>query len=153
MQHCVCPAPLPLTFEFVDDAERLPLWVVGVSEFVHDGGPAKGVGSQWRMRISFGPLRKVIDLECEQWERDEVIVMRSIGERELRLEFRFGFVTEAESAVDIVVGYPDAERATERALASRLEPVATIAMGRIAARLRDCVAAEHARIAANEQPE
>ncbi|MEV6656024.1 hypothetical protein [Nocardia fluminea] len=67
VQRCVCPAPLPITFAFVDDAELLPVWVIGVSAFTHAGGPDRGVESLWQMRVSFGPLKRRIPLRCDEW--------------------------------------------------------------------------------------
>ncbi|TCJ97367.1 SRPBCC family protein [Nocardia alba] len=145
VQRCVCPASLAITFAFVDDVERLPAWVIGVSAFTHAGGPNQGVGSQWQMRIAFGPVKRRVPMRCTEWIDNELIVMRSTSGRELRIEFGFTAVTATETAVDIVVGYPRPEGAAERAVAAKLESLATIALGRVATRLRDCVAQEYSR--------
>ncbi|APE34781.1 hypothetical protein BOX37_13435 [Nocardia mangyaensis] len=145
VQRCLCAAPLPITFAFVDDAERLPVWVIGVSAFTHTGGPDRGPESLWQMQISFGPMKRRIPLRCDEWIENQLIVMRSTSGRELRIEFRFAAETDTDTAVDLVVGYPEPEGTAERALAARLESIATVAMGRIAVRLRDCVAEVYLR--------
>ncbi|WP_328661962.1 SRPBCC family protein [Nocardia salmonicida] len=145
VQRCVCAAPLPITFAFVDDAARLPEWVIGVSAFTHTGGPNRGVESLWQMQISFGPMKRRIPLRCTEWTQNQLIIMRSTSGRELRIEFRFAADTPTDTAVDIVVGYPEPEGAAERALAAKLESLATVAMGRIAVRLRDRVAEQYSR--------
>jgi putative ABC transport system permease protein len=139
-QRIVCPAPVAVTFDFVDDEENIPAWVLGVTRFTPTGEPTHGKGSKWDMSVEFGPLRNDLKLVCTDWVQNGTIVMRADHERPLQVTFTFQEHGPSETEVDLCLDYPDPETNTESMRARLLEPIALKAMSRMEARLRDCVA-------------
>jgi putative ABC transport system permease protein len=142
-QRIVCPAPVAVTFDFVDDEKNIPAWVLGVTRFSATGEPAHGKGSKWDMSVEFGSLRNDLKLICTDWVENDTIVMRADHERPLQVAFTFREHGMSETAVDLCLDYPEPETNTESVRARLLEPIAMKAMSRMEARLRDCIAEYH----------